>query len=122
MMRSDALNLHVYPVRMEITSTQHIPTSHVCSTYKRKLKEFLVYEALSQIYSTYKYESKGIIVNKCSTEEDESECVYKNINKQKEESSFTDEVPSYFNIFECCRDILNRLDMTYERACMATPK
>ena len=51
-----------------------------------------------------------------------------NINKQKdanketeyEESSVTDEVPSYFNIFECVRNILNRLDVTYERACMAT--
>ena len=32
------------------------------------------------------------------------------------------EVPSYFNIFKCGRDLLNRLDMKYERACMATPK
>ena len=31
-----------------------------------------------------------------------------------EEYSVTDEVPSYFNIFECGRNILNRLDMTYE--------
>ena len=46
----------------------------------------------------------------------------KNINKQKdakneteyEESSVTDEVPSYFNIFKCGRNILNRLDVTYE--------
>ena len=51
-----------------------------------------------------------------------------NINKQKgakneaeyEEYSVTDEVPSYFNIFECGRNILNRLDVTYERVCMAT--
>ena len=31
-----------------------------------------------------------------------------------EESSVTDEVPSYFNIFECGRNLLNRLDLTYE--------
>ena len=63
-------------------------------------------------------------------EEDESECVHKNINKQKEtkneteyeESSVTYEVPSYFNTFECGRNILNRIDMTYELACMATQK
>ena len=29
---------------------------------------------------------------------------------------------SYFNIFECGRNILDRLDVTYERACMATLK
>ena len=82
------------------------------------------------ILITEEYKSKGIIVNKCFTEEDESECFQKNINKQKdannkanyEEYSVTDEVPSYFNIFECGRNILNRLDVMNERACMATPK
>ena len=62
--------------------------------------------------------------------EDESEFVHKNINKHKdakneaeyEESSVTDEVLSYLKIFECGGNILNRLDVTYERACMATPK
>ena len=29
---------------------------------------------------------------------------------------------SYFNIFEYGRNILERLDVKYERACMATPK
>ena len=29
---------------------------------------------------------------------------------------------SYFNIFKCGRNILDRLDVTYERACMANPK
>ena len=55
---------------------------------------------------------------------------FTNINKQKdenneadyEESSVTDEVPIYFNIFECGRNILNRLDVTYKQECMATPK
>ena len=54
------------------------------------------------------------------------ECV---INKQKdakneteyEESSVTYDAPSYFNVFGCGRNILNRLDVSYERACMATP-
>ena len=30
-------------------------------------------------------------------------------------------MPSYFNIFECGSNLLNRLDVRYERACMATP-
>ena len=83
-----------------------------------------------QICSTDEDESKGIIVEKCSTEEDESECIHQNINKQKdakngaeyEESPVTDEVPIYFNMFKCGRNILNRVGVTYERACMATPK
>ena len=53
-----------------------------------------------------------------------------NINKQKdsnnesgyEEYSVKDEVPSYFNIYECGGNILNRLDADYEQACMATMK
>ena len=103
-MRADALNLDNYPVRTEMTGTKKILTLHVCSTYKSELKEFLVDETLSQIcstderklkklpvdenlsqiFSTDEDESKGIIVNECSTEEDESECVHKNMNKLKD--------------------------------------
>ena len=39
-----------------------------------------------------------------------------------EESSVTDEVMRYFKIFGFCRNLLNRLDATCERACMATKK
>ena len=61
-------------------------------------------------------------------EEDELKCIHKNINKQKdakneteyEESSVTDEVPKCFKILKCGSNILDRLDVTYERACMAT--
>ena len=34
----------------------------------------------------------------------------------------TEEVTSYFNIFECGRNILDKLDVTYQQAFMATPK
>ena len=113
-----------------MTATKNILNSHVCSTDESTLKESLVSKTPSQICSTDEDESEGIIVDKCSTEEEESEWVHKNINKQKdvnneadyEESSVTDEVPSYFNIFECGSNLLNRLDVTYERACMATPE
>ena len=54
----------------------------------------------------------------------------KNVNKQKnanneteyEEYSVTDEVLSYFNIYKCGRSLLNRLDVTFERAWTATMK
>ena len=61
-------------------------------------------------------------------EEDESECFHKNTKKdaknetEYEESSFTHEVPRYFNIFDCGRNILKRLDVKYEQAWMATTK
>ena len=128
MMIADDLNLHVYPLRTEMTATKQIPTSHVCSTHESELIEFLVDKTLSQICPTDDEESKGLTVENVSTEEEESECVHKNINKQKyanneteyETSSVTHEVPSYFNIFECVGNIFNRLDVTYERACMDT--
>ena len=63
MMIADVLNLHIYPVRTEMTSTEQIPTPHVCSADKIELKEILVDENLSQICSMDKDESKGIIVN-----------------------------------------------------------
>ena len=72
MMIADALNLYNYPVRTDMTATKQILTSHVFSTDKSKLKDFLVDETLSQICSTDKDESKGIIIDEFSTEEDES--------------------------------------------------
>ena len=32
MMRADALNSHVYPLRTEMTARKKIPISHICST------------------------------------------------------------------------------------------
>ena len=60
-----------------MTAIKNITTSHVCATEERKLKEFLVDKTFSPIYSTDEDKSKGIIVEKCPTEKDESECVYK---------------------------------------------
>ena len=127
MMRSDALNSHCYPVRTEMIAMKHIQTSQFCSTDESKLKEFLVDKTLQHSWSTDKDESKSIIVNKFSTEEDESECV---INKQKdsnneteyEESSVTYYVLIYSNVFECGRNVFNRIIMSYEQVCMANPR
>ena len=63
MMRADALNLHDYPVRTDMTATKNIPISHIFSTDESELKEFLFDETPSQICSTHKDESKGIIVD-----------------------------------------------------------
>ena len=34
----------------------------------------------------------------------------------------TEKVKSYFNIYKCGRNLLERLDVMYQRAFMATPK
>ena len=70
-------------------------------------------KTLSHICSTDMDESKIIIIDESSTEEIKSECVHKNINKEKdaknesehEENTVTDDAvvkgPICFNIFEC---------------------
>ena len=71
MMRYDALNSHVYPVRTEITAS----FSHACSTDKEESKHIIVHETLSRSCSMEEDESQRSIVNKtlsqnCSTDKD----------------------------------------------------
>ena len=84
MMRTDAVNLQVYPVITEVTGTQQIPTSHIYFTDDTELKEFLVRKTLLHVYSTDEDKSKGIIVDEISTGYSELECVHKNVNKEKD--------------------------------------
>ena len=42
--------------------------------------------------------------------------------KDHKEHSVTQKVKSYFNIFECGRNILYQLDVTYQRVFMAIPE
>ena len=41
-------------------------------------------------------------------------------DKEHKEPSVTEKVTSYFNIFECGGNLLDQLDVTYQRAFMAT--
>ena len=41
-------------------------------------------------------------------------------DNEHKEPSVTDKVTSYFNIFECGRNILDKLDVTYQREFMAS--
>ena len=61
MTRDYFLNSQVYPARMEKIGTKQILISHVFSTDKSELKEFLVDKTLSQVCSTDEDESTGII-------------------------------------------------------------
>ena len=40
---------------------------------------------------------------------------------EHKEPSVTGKVTSYFNIFECGRNLLDQLDVTYQQAFMASP-
>ena len=43
-------------------------------------------------------------------------------DEDHKEPSVTQKVTSHFNIFECGRNILDRLEVTYQRVFMATPQ
>ena len=81
----------------------------------------------------------GILSENNSKDVSESECnvVHKTLSKnnavdvtdnaitelkydEHKEPSVTEKVTSYFNIFECGRNLLDQLDITYQRAFMAT--
>ena len=114
-MRADAFNLHVVPVRTEMTGTQNIPISHVCDLEERESKGIIADENLSQVFSIDKSESESFIVDESSMEEIKLESVHKSINTNKEKYT-VDETEqketlvtynpvinelSYFNLFEC---------------------
>ena len=42
-------------------------------------------------------------------------------DKEHKESSVTQKVPIYFNIFKCGRNLLDQHDVTYQQAFVATP-
>ena len=69
-----------------MTATKQIPVSHICSMDESELKEFLVKETLLKIRSTDKDQSKGISVDRCSTDEDKLECAHK-ISTNKNEKN-----------------------------------
>ena len=66
---------------------KQIPILHIFSTNESESEEFPLEKRLSQVYSTYKDKSKSIIVDESSRKESESECVHKNINKEKSENN-----------------------------------
>ena len=111
-MRADVLNWHDYGGDTEM----HSLSSAVFSTGENESKQRIINKTLLQNYSLD-------VDEPCSTEIDISEYT---ITEQKdsyyEESSVTKEVPIYFNIFECGGNLLDRLDVTYERACCSTRK
>ena len=89
-------------------------------------KRIIVHKSLSDNCYTDVTESKHNIVNKTLSQNNSVDVSEYNITELKDEEhkeiSVTKEVKSYFNIFECGRNILDRIDATYQRAFMANPQ
>ena len=71
-------------------------------------------------------ESKRNIVNETLSQKNSANVSEYTItelkDKEYKEPSVTKEVKRYFNIFECGRNILDWLEVTYKRAFMSTPQ
>ena len=100
-------------------------SSDVNATDEYKSKEIIVHETLSENSSKDVSESEHNIVNETLSQNNSADVPEYTITKLKDEEhkkpSVTKEVKSYFNILKCGRNILDRLDVTYQRAFMATP-
>ena len=121
MMRSGEYNRHVHGIYAEETS----PSSNVNVTDEDESKEITVHENLSENLSMDISESECIIVHETLSQNNSSDVPTNFITELKDdeniEPSVIDKRSSYFKIFECGRNLLDKLDVTYQRAFMAKP-
>ena len=122
MMRSDNLNWYDHGGYTEMTA----PSFNVNIKDKDGSNRIIVQESLSENCSTDVSESNRNIVNVTLLQKHSANVAeYTSVEleeKEYKETSVTEEVKHYFNIFECGRNILDRIDVTYEQAFMATPQ
>ena len=84
-----------------------------CSTNENKSKRSIVNGTLWQNCSAEENELR-------STKEDKPECaIKKKIDTNNEVAYAETKYFNVYNIFECGRDLLDILDVSYERACIA---
>ena len=121
MMRSDQLNRHNHGGYAEKAS----PSSNVNVTDKDESKETIVHKTLSDNSYTDVGRSERNIVNKNLSQNNSADVSENTITELKDEDnkepSVTEKVTSYFNIFECGRNLLDQLEVTYQRVFMITP-
>ena len=107
---------------MEMTD----PSFNVNVTNKEELKRIIVQEVLLHNFSTNVSKSKRSIINETLSQNNSTNVPEYTITelkyKEYKEPSVTKEVTSYFNIFKCGRNILDKLDVIYQQAFMVTPK
>ena len=119
-MRSDEHNRNVHGSYAEETA----PSSNVNVTEENKSKDIIIQETLSENQSQYVNESECNTVNKTLSENNSADVPDNVITELKDdeprEPSVTGKVTSYFNTIEYGRNILNQIDVTYQRAFMAS--
>ena len=102
------------------------PSLKVNVTDEDESKRIIVHESLSENCFTDVSESKRNIFKKSLSQNN-----YANVSdytimeikyKEYKEHSVTKEVKRYCNIFECGRNLLDLLDVTYQQDFMATPQ
>ena len=102
------------------------PYLNVNATDEDESKRIIVHENLSKNCSMGVSESKCNFVNKMLSQNNSADVSEYTItelkDKEYKEPSVNKEVKSYFNIFECGRILLDRLDVTYQQAFMTTPQ
>ena len=120
-MRSDEYNLHVHGSYAEQTA----PSSNGNVTEEEESKEIIVHKNLSGNQSKDVSESECNIVHKTLSQNNSADVPDNVITELKDnehkEPSVTGKGTSYFNIFQCGRNLLDQLDVTYQRAVMASP-
>ena len=113
-MRSDELNQHDQGSYTEMTA----PSSKVNVTDKDKSKEIIVHKNLSKNQSMDVSESECNIFHETLSQNNSSYLPANIITELEDdehiEPSVTEKGTSYFNIFECGRNLLDQLDFTYQ--------
>ena len=121
MMRSDEFNRHVhssYNGKMALSLNVKV-------TNEEKMEENIVHETLSENQSKDASESECKIVQKTLSQNNSADVPENAITEIKDDEhnklSVIGKVATYFNIFECGRNLLDQLDVTYQQAFMASP-
>ena len=100
------------------------PSSNINVTDKDESREIIVHKTLSENNSKDARESEYSIVNKTLPQNNSADVPENAItelkDKEHKKPSVTQKVTIYFNIFECGRNLLDQLDVMYQRAFMAT--
>ena len=119
-MRSDEHNWHVHVSYAEKTA----PSSNVNVTDEDESTEIIMHKTLSENQSKDVSESECNIVHKSLSQNNSTHIPDNFITELKDdehkEPPVTQKVTSYFNIFECGRNLLDQLDVMYKQAFMAT--
>ena len=121
MMISDEHNRHIHGSYAEENAT----SSNVNVTDKDESKEIIVHKTLSENQSKDVSELEYNIFHETLLHNISADVPDNVITELKDdeykEPSVTGKGTSYFNIFKCGRNILDQLDVTYQRALMESP-